>query len=113
MASILSSLAWIPLACIPPPFCSLHTTANMKDIENNNHQQQADGDHAAPLSPALALSSPPSATLGTQAGLSLETVGNLRPTPTPASLQERILSAPGSEEAIERLKVGLLSHFML
>uniref|UniRef100_A0A8C4NBP5 Kinesin family member 1A n=1 Tax=Eptatretus burgeri TaxID=7764 RepID=A0A8C4NBP5_EPTBU len=31
-------------------------------------------------------------------------LGNLRPTPTPASLQERILSAPGSEEAIERLK---------
>uniref|UniRef100_UPI00359018C2 kinesin-like protein KIF1B isoform X3 n=1 Tax=Myxine glutinosa TaxID=7769 RepID=UPI00359018C2 len=78
--------------------------SNMKDIENNNHQQQADDDHAAPLSPALALSSPPSATLGTQAGLSLETAGNLRPTPTPASLQERILSAPGSEEAIERLK---------
>lgn len=110
--SILCGL--FPLSCCPGPVhllspCALFLSnsfspavgSDLKDIQNNKHryliasENQRPGHFStAPIGSLIA--SPSSGSLCNQGGLQSAT-----------SIQERIMSTPGGEEAIERLKVEL------
>lgn len=79
-----------------PSFCLL----DLKDFQNNKHRYLLASENQRPgnfstASMGSLTSSPSSCSLNSQVGLTSVT-----------SIQERIMSTPGGEEAIERLKVG-------
>lgn len=86
----------------PPPclFLSTAVGSDLKDIQNNKNRYLVASENQRPghfsTAPIGSLTaSPSSGTLCTQPGLQSVT-----------SIQERIMSTPGGEEAIERLKVS-------
>lgn len=99
---LLYSLTFLspPLWLLPPlHHLSLLCGSDLKDIHNNKHRhllasenQQPGHFSTAPMGCLTA--SPSSGSLCSQAGLQ-----------SVSSIQERIMSTPGGEEAIERLKV--------
>lgn len=87
-----------------PSFC----LPDLKDFQNNKHRYLLASENQRPgnfstASMGSLTSSPSSCSLSSQVGLTSVT-----------SIQERIMSTPGGEEAIERLKVSLkLEHTTL
>lgn len=80
-----------------PSFC----LPDLKDFQNNKHRYLLASENQRPgnfstASMGSLTSSPSSCSLSSQVGLTSVT-----------SIQERIMSTPGGEEAIERLKVSL------
>lgn len=97
-------LSLLSLCCalfLSPSFCPAFGS-DLKDIQNNKHRYLIASENQRPghfsTAPIGSLTaSPSSGSLCSQVGLQSVT-----------SIQERIMSTPGGEEAIERLKVKLV-----
>lgn len=94
------SLCLVPF--FPSPSFSPAVGSDLKDIQNNKNRYLIASENQRPghfsTAPIGSLTaSPSSGSLCSQVGLQSVT-----------SIQERIMSTPGGEEAIERLKVGVL-----
>lgn len=100
------TLVFLPVF-FPPLLLSLFSTfssfclPDLKDFQNNKHRYLLASENQRPgnfstASMGSLTSSPSSCSLNSQVGLTSVT-----------SIQERIMSTPGGEEAIERLKVSL------
>lgn len=90
LLSFFSSFSAFPSFCLP----------DLKDFQNNKHRYLLASENQRPgnfstASMGSLTSSPSSCSLSSQVGLTSVT-----------SIQERIMSTPGGEEAIERLKVS-------
>lgn len=89
--------------CFCLPSCLCVSLVDLKDFQNSKHryllasENQRPG-HFSTASMGSLTASPSSCSLSSQVGLT-----------SVSSIQERIMSTPGGEEAIERLKVGM-SH---
>lgn len=88
------------LCCSPSLSLSLAVGSDLKDIQNNKHRYLVASENQRPghfsTAPIGSLTaSPSSGSLCSQGGLQ-----------SVSSIQERIMSTPGGEEAIERLKVN-------
>lgn len=88
-----------PLSCFLSPSFSFAVGSDLKDIQNNKNRYLIASENQRPghfsTAPIGSLTaSPSSGSLCSQGGLQSVT-----------SIQERIMSTPGGEEAIERLKV--------
>lgn len=90
LLSLFSTFSAFPSFCLP----------DLKDFQNNKHRYLLASENQRPgnfstASMGSLTSSPSSCSLNSQVGLTSVT-----------SIQERIMSTPGGEEAIERLKVS-------
>lgn len=88
------------------PAFRLFYLPDLKDFQNNKHRYLLASENQRPgnfptASMGSLTSSPSSCSLSSQVGLASVT-----------SIQERIMSTPGGEEAIERLKVSTHSSWM-
>lgn len=95
------SLAFLVCSALPSvaclPLSDINDNQNLKNKYLLSNENQRPG-HFSTASMSSLASSPSSCSLSSQVGLS-----------TVTSIQERIMSTPGGEEAIERLKVSLNS----
>lgn len=84
-----------------PSLCLCVSLSDLKDFQNNKHRYLLASENQRPgnfstASMGSLTASPSSCSLSSQVGLT-----------SVSSIQERIMSTPGGEEAIERLKVGI------
>lgn len=103
--SFLSFFLFLPPSYLPfsrlPAFPLSVCLSDLKDFQNNKHryllafENQRPGNFSTASMGSL-IASPSSCSLSSQVGLT-----------SVSSIQERIMSTPGGEEAIERLKVGI------
>lgn len=87
-----------PSSCLPSVCVFL---PDLKDFQNNKHRYLLASENQRPgnfstASMGSLTASPSSCSLSSQVGIT-----------SVSSIQERIMSTPGGEEAIERLKVGI------
>lgn len=99
------SVSTISLHLPPRVVCLSSVAQDLKDIHNNKHRYLLASENQRPghfsTAPMGCLTaSPSSGSLCSQAGLQ-----------SVSSIQERIMSTPGGEEAIERLKVHPRAFF--
>lgn len=104
--------SYLPLSCsFPPPIfllpvslpslCLCVSLLDLKDFQNNKHRYLLASENQRPgnfstASMGSLTASPSSCSLSSQVGLT-----------SVSSIQERIMSTPGGEEAIERLKASI------
>lgn len=84
-----------------PSLCLCVSLPDLKDFQNNKHRYLLASENQRPgnfstASMGSLTASPSSCSLSSQVGIT-----------SVSSIQERIMSTPGGEEAIERLKVGI------
>lgn len=99
-----SSYLPLPICLFPiflPSLCLCVSLPDLKDFQNNKHRYLLASENQRPgnfstASMGSLTASPSSCSLSSQVGLT-----------SVSSIQERIMSTPGGEEAIERLKVGI------
>lgn len=94
--------SYFPFSHLPAfPLCLCVSLSDLKDFQNNKHRYLLASENQRPgnfstASMGSLTASPSSCSLSSQVGLT-----------SVSSIQERIMSTPGGEEAIERLKVGV------
>lgn len=104
LPSFLPFFLFLPPSCFPiflPSLCLCVSLSDLKDFQNNKHRYLLASENQRPgnfstASMGSLTASPSSCSLSSQVGLT-----------SVSSIQERIMSTPGGEEAIERLKVGI------